>query len=191
MIKRMFFFVEECDSPRNVTLKVWSFSEKVPSFSSRVPMTCLSKRYLDCIQTGGWKSNVAAAFLQEARTTVRCWTVAPHAFPKFIMVYLSFFCKDPNDWNNAITPPKSVDFSRHHEHLEEDNSKRLDAKLQLKCSWFLFSPQKEWNRSVSPVLVSNILTQIPRASCFAIPRDSCFTRLASWNSSKSVVLFQL
>ena len=107
-----------------------------------------------------------------------------------LMLYLSFFCKDPNDWNNAITPQKSVDFSRHHDHLEEDNSKRLDAKLQLKCSWFLFSPQKEWNRSVCPVLVSNILTQIPRASCFAIPRDSCF-RLVSWNSSKSVFLVQL
>ena len=79
-------------------------------------------------------SNVAAAFLQEARIIVRCWTVAPQAFPKFIMVYLSFFCKDPNDWNNAITSQKSFDFSWHHVHLEEDNSKRLDAKLQLKCS---------------------------------------------------------
>lgn len=116
----------------------------------------------------------------------------PTRIPKInLMLYLSFFCKDPNDWNNAITPQKSVDFSRHHDHLEEDNSKRLDAKLQLKCSWFLFSPQKEWNRSVCPVLVSNILTQIPRASCFAIPQESCFTRLASWNSSKSVFLFQL
>lgn len=59
-----------------------------------------------------------------------------------LMLYLSFFCKHPNDWNNAITPQKSVDFSRHHDHLEEDNSKRLNAKLQLKCSWFLFSPKR-------------------------------------------------